>query len=81
MTIAKNRITWSNFTIDFDLRKKCIEGMINKPANGFAIGGLSGGENKLDFIKIVNFCCEKLPKNKPRFFLPVLHMPIHNRPG
>lgn len=26
-------------------------------ANGYAIGGLSGGEAKEDFVKVVNFCC------------------------
>jgi queuine tRNA-ribosyltransferase len=29
--------------IDFNLRKKCLEKLIKCEANGFAIGGLSGG--------------------------------------
>lgn len=29
--------------VDMDLRKRCLEGMVDKPAYGFAIGGLSGG--------------------------------------
>ena len=53
------------------LRKYCIDQMITKYANGYAIGGLSGGENKLDFIKTVNFCCEHLPKDKPRYLMGV----------
>lgn len=39
--------------------------MIKFNANGYAIGGLSGGEKKEDFIKVVHFCCQNLPKNKP----------------
>lgn len=29
--------------INFDLRRRCLEGIITKDANGFAIGGLAGG--------------------------------------
>ena len=35
--------------------------MIKFNANGYAIGGLSGGEKKEDFIKVVHFCCQNLP--------------------
>ena len=48
--------------IDFDLRKKCLEMMVKKDANGFAIGGLAGGEAKTDFFKIVRYCCKFLPR-------------------
>lgn len=48
--------------VDFELRKKCLDEMVHKDANGFAIGGLAGGEAKSDFFKIVRFCCEYLPK-------------------
>lgn len=40
-------------------------------ANGFAIGGLSGGEAKEDFIKIVSYCTKHLPNNKPRYLMGV----------
>lgn len=43
--------------IDLDLRKRCLDGMVQKDANGFAIGGLAGGEAKTDFFKVVRFCC------------------------
>ena len=39
--------------------------------NGFAIGGLSGGESKLEFIKTVSLCCKYLPKDKPRYLMGV----------
>ena len=29
--------------IDPDLRKRCLEALISKDANGYAIGGLAGG--------------------------------------
>lgn len=43
--------------IDPELRKRCLEGLISKDANGYAIGGLAGGEAKIDFFKIVRLCC------------------------
>ncbi len=45
--------------------------MVKKDANGFAIGGLAGGEAKTDFFKIVRFCCERLPRDKPRYLMGV----------
>lgn len=53
------------------MRKRCLEGLIHKDANGYAIGGLAGGEAKSDFFKIVRYCCEYLPKNKPRYLMGV----------
>ncbi len=38
---------------------------------GFAIGGLSGGEKKTDFIKTVKLCCDHLPREKPRYLMGV----------
>lgn len=32
--------------IDADLRKRCLEKLVEKDANGYAIGGLAGGEAK-----------------------------------
>ena len=45
--------------------------MLKFDANGYAIGGLSGGEAKEDFVKVVSFCCEHLPKDKPRYLMGV----------
>lgn len=58
-------------SIDLDLRQRCLDGMAHKNANGFAIGGLSGGEAKEDFVEVVRFCCERLPANKPRYLMGV----------
>ncbi len=53
------------------MRKRCLEKFLTKDANGFAIGGLAGGEAKSDFFKIVRLCCEYLPKDKPRYLMGV----------
>lgn len=45
--------------------------MLKVNANGYAIGGLSGGEKKEDFIWIVDFCCQNLPVEKPRYLMGV----------
>ena len=54
-----------------DLRKICCAEMTKRDLPGFAIGGLSGGEEKSDFWKIVSFCTDHLPKNKPRYCMGV----------
>lgn len=56
---------------DDRLRLKCLEAMLKIDANGFAIGGLSGGEKKIDFIRTVALCCQHLPKDKPRYLMGV----------
>ena len=39
--------------LDVELRRKCAEEMIKRDTPGYAIGGLSGGEAKDDFWKMV----------------------------
>lgn len=57
--------------IDPELRKRCLEELIKKDASGYAIGGLSGGEAKMDFFRTVRQCCESLPAHKPRYLMGV----------
>ena len=45
--------------------------MIKRDVPGFAIGGLSGGEKKDDFWKMVTLCTNMLPKEKPRYLMGV----------
>lgn len=45
--------------------------MTKREFNGIAIGGLSGGEKKEDFVRVVHYCCENLPKDKPRYLMGV----------
>lgn len=54
-----------------DLRKKSIEGILERKPIGLAIGGLSGGEDKNDFCRTVLYCCKELPENMPRYLMGV----------
>ena len=53
------------------LRDQCLEAMIARDTPGYAIGGLAGGESKDDFWRVVAKCCERLPKDKPRYLMGV----------
>jgi queuine tRNA-ribosyltransferase catalytic subunit len=45
--------------------------MTKRPAYGFAIGGLSGGEDKDRFWQVVHLCTDLLPAEKPRYCMGV----------
>ncbi|KAK5972429.1 hypothetical protein GCK32_002884 [Trichostrongylus colubriformis] len=57
--------------LDLELRKKCTEEMAKRAKVGIAIGGLSGGEEKSQFWRVVAACCEALPKHLPRYVMGV----------
>lgn len=57
--------------LDLRLRDICLKAFQELPAKGFAIGGLSGGEAKEDFVRIVSYCAERLPADKPRYLMGV----------
>ncbi|CAH1785518.1 unnamed protein product [Owenia fusiformis] len=57
--------------LDETLRNQCIEEMTKRDVPGFAIGGLSGGEEKQHFWKMVNISTDSLPKEKPRYLMGV----------
>ncbi|XP_064649627.1 queuine tRNA-ribosyltransferase catalytic subunit 1-like [Lineus longissimus] len=57
--------------LDVELRKKCAHEMIKRDVPGFAIGGLSGGEEKSHFWRMVTLSTDILPKNKPRYLMGV----------
>jgi len=52
-------------------RKDCAEELIKRDTPGFAIGGLSGGEAKDDFWKMVHVSTDELPDDKPRYLMGV----------
>jgi len=54
-----------------DLRKKSCEYITSKNAGGYAIGGLSVGEPEETLYEICDFCCELLPREKPRYLMGV----------
>nr|KMM68664.1 queuine tRNA-ribosyltransferase [Coccidioides posadasii RMSCC 3488] len=57
--------------LDLEMRKECCKQMVERDTPGIAIGGLSGGEAKDEFCKVVDTCTELLPENKPRYVMGV----------
>ncbi|ELA41046.1 tRNA-guanine transglycosylase [Vittaforma corneae ATCC 50505] len=57
--------------LEEDLRKRSIEGILERRPIGVAIGGLSGGEDKGEFCRIVLYCCNNLPEGMPRYLMGV----------
>lgn len=45
--------------------------IVKRDTPGYAIGGLSGGEEKSEFWKVVDVCTGYLPRNKPRYLMGV----------
>jgi len=56
---------------DLALRSRCIEAMVARNLPGYAIGGLSGGEDKALFWRTVAHCTKLLPKDKPIYCMGV----------
>jgi queuine tRNA-ribosyltransferase len=54
-----------------DLRAQSCDYIASKEAAGNAIGGLSVGETEEVMYDICNLCCERLPKDKPRYLMGV----------
>ncbi len=57
--------------LDKDLRKKSLDDLIARNTPGYAIGGLSGGEAKSEFWRVVDQCTDHLPEDKPRYCMGV----------
>ncbi|KAF2805828.1 queuine tRNA-ribosyltransferase [Mytilinidion resinicola] len=57
--------------LDLDLRKRCTKEMVERDTPGIAIGGLSGGEEKAAYCKVVDTCTSLLPEKKPRYVMGV----------
>ena len=54
-----------------DLRKQSCEHIASKNATGNAIGGLSVGEPDELLYEMCEWCCDHLPKEKPRYLMGV----------
>ncbi len=54
-----------------DLRKKSAEDLIKLDFPGYAIGGISVGEPKEEFLKILKYTTPLMPKDKPRYLMGV----------
>ena len=54
-----------------DLREKSAKDLIELDFPGYAIGGISVGEPKEEFIKMLKFTTPLMPANKPRYLMGV----------
>ncbi len=54
-----------------DLREQSVKDLIEMNFPGYAIGGISVGEPKDQFLDILNFTAPLLPKDKPRYLMGV----------
>ncbi|KAJ9635960.1 hypothetical protein H2199_008315 [Coniosporium tulheliwenetii] len=57
--------------LDLELRRQCCVEMVARDTPGIAIGGLSGGEAKDAYCKVVDTCTGLLPEKKPRYVMGV----------
>ncbi|KAF5393455.1 hypothetical protein D9757_000613 [Collybiopsis confluens] len=59
--------------LDPILRDRCLNGMLERQHQvaGYAIGGLSGGEEKDIFWTIIKQCADKLPEDRPRYAMGI----------
>ncbi|KAK2616849.1 hypothetical protein QQS21_000227 [Conoideocrella luteorostrata] len=57
--------------LDLDMRRECCKEMIARDTPGIAIGGLSGGEAKDDYCRVVETCTALLPDLKPRYVMGI----------
>jgi len=54
-----------------DLRKQSAEFVASLDMPGIAIGGLSVGEPHEEFVRFMNFTCENLPEDKPKYVMGI----------
>ncbi len=52
-----------------DLRQRSIAALVDLDLDGYAIGGLSVGESWEENARVAAFVAERLPQNKPRYFM------------
>lgn len=57
--------------LDLEMRRECCREMLARDTPGIAIGGLSGGEAKDDYCRVVETCTELLPELKPRYVMGI----------
>lgn len=57
--------------LDLEMRRECCKEMVARDTPGIAIGGLSGGEAKADYCRVVATCTELLPELKPRYVMGI----------
>ncbi|KAI0132321.1 queuine tRNA-ribosyltransferase [Xylariales sp. AK1849] len=76
MVAHKNPTTQNLFCIiqgglDVEMRRDCCKEMVARDTPGIAIGGLSGGEAKADYCRVVATCTGLFPELKPRYVMGI----------
>jgi queuine tRNA-ribosyltransferase len=54
-----------------DLREESLEGLVEIGFDGYAIGGLSVGEEKAAMFEVVSHVTPKMPEDRPRYLMGV----------
>lgn len=54
-----------------DLRDVSVKRLVEIGFDGYAVGGLSVGEQKADMHRILAYLCPQMPENKPRYLMGV----------
>jgi queuine tRNA-ribosyltransferase len=54
---------------DPELRRRSIEGLVELPFDGFALGGLAVGESREEMLDTVAWAAPALPDDRPRYFM------------
>lgn len=54
-----------------DLRVQSVNDLVQLDLPGYAIGGISVGEPKEEFLRILKFTAPLMPENKPRYLMGV----------
>ena len=54
-----------------DLREESVKLLTNLDFNGYAVGGLAVGEPQNEMFKVLDYTCNFLPQNKPRYLMGV----------
>lgn len=57
--------------LDSRLRVECAEQLVELGFDGYAIGGLSVGEDEAEMHRIIDATCPALPHDKPRYLMGV----------
>ncbi|KAK9470854.1 tRNA-guanine(15) transglycosylase-like protein [Dipodascopsis tothii] len=57
--------------LNLELRRQCCVEMAKRDTPGIAIGGLSGGEAKEEYCRVVSHCTDILPRSKPIYVMGV----------
>jgi queuine tRNA-ribosyltransferase len=57
--------------MSIELRKRCVEALVEMDFDGYALGGLSVGESKEKLMEVASATLPLLPKDKPRYVMGV----------